>query len=152
MKITLHEEIEKVLVTLEPAVRKKKIQVTLNLDKKLPEIEADRDRLKQVLVNLLDNAIKFNKDAGKITIKTARLSDGIEIRIEDTGIGIPPNDLPRIFERFYRVDKARAKESGGTGLGLSIVKHIVEAHKGSMTCTSVLGQGSSFQIKLPLPL
>lgn len=150
VKINLHEEIEKALLSLQPAVKKRNIEVVLDFDKNISEISADRDRLKQVFVNLIDNAIKFNKDGGKITLKTALLKDSLEITVQDTGLGIPPQDLPRIFERFYRVDKMRSKDSGGTGLGLSIVKHILEAHSGTIICESKPGQGSTFRVFLPL--
>lgn len=149
-KINVNEEIEKAAAILGPAIKKRNLQTFFELDKKLPAIEADRDRLQQVFVNLIDNAIKFNVESGKITVKTALCGNEVEITVEDTGAGIPASDLPRVFERFYRVDKARTKDSGGTGLGLSIVKHIIEAHKGRVSCTSRPGQGSSFKATLPL--
>ena len=118
----------------------------------LPPIKADRDRIRQVLINLLDNAVKFTPEEGKISLEV-RLNPertGVELHVKDRGIGIPSSDLPRIFERFYRVDKARSREQGGTGLGLAIVKHIVEAHRGHVSVKSTLGQGSDFCVTLPL--
>jgi two-component system phosphate regulon sensor histidine kinase PhoR len=109
----------------------------------------DKTRVEQALVNLLDNAMKFNRPGGQARIDST-LEDGkVRIAVTDNGIGIPPVDLPRIFERFYRVDKARSREVGGTGLGLSIVKHLVERMNGTVTVESRLGEGSIFTIVLP---
>ena len=111
---------------------------------------ANRDGLKQVLVNLIDNAIKYNKENGKIFIWAEQKKKDIEIFVEDTGCGIPEGAIARVFERFYRVDRARSRGLGGTGLGLSIVKHIVEAHGGKVSCQSELGKGSVFSFTLPV--
>jgi len=112
-------------------------------------IKADKDRIEQVLTNLIDNAIKFNKDGGSIKVFTQDFSDKLKIIVEDSGVGISSRDIPRIFERFYRVDKARSRELGGTGLGLSIVKHIVELHSGAVGVESTEGLGSKFWFFLP---
>lgn len=109
-----------------------------------------RYRLEQALVNLLANAVKFNRPEGKVRVETQRNGTMVSIMVSDTGVGIPSRDLPRIFERFYRVDKARSRQVGGTGLGLSIVKHIVERMNGGLSATSQLGKGSVFTITLPL--
>ena len=109
-----------------------------------------RYRLEQALVNLLANAVKFNRPSGKVRVETQRNGTSLGILVSDTGTGIPSSDLPRIFERFYRVDKARSRQVGGTGLGLSIVKHIVERMDGHVSATSQLGKGSIFTITLPL--
>lgn len=110
-----------------------------------------RIRLEQAFVNLVDNAVKFNRPGGEVHIETGRTKDGnVKITISDNGIGIPSEDLPRIFERFYRVDKARSREVGGTGLGLSIVKHVIERMNGSITVESRLGKGSTFTVILPV--
>ncbi len=113
-------------------------------------VHADADRLRQILANLLDNAIKYNKDHGSIQIAATREGEMVKVTVSDTGIGIPAQDLPRIFERFYRVDKARSRELGGTGLGLSIVKHLVESHRGTVSVESRFGHGSAFSFTLPL--
>jgi two-component system phosphate regulon sensor histidine kinase PhoR len=107
-------------------------------------------RLEQALVNLLDNAVKFNKTGGEARIEAGPAPDGrVSISVSDTGRGIPSDDLPRIFERFYRVDKARSREVGGTGLGLSIVRHVVERMDGSIKVESRLGKGTTFTITFP---
>jgi two-component system, OmpR family, phosphate regulon sensor histidine kinase PhoR len=113
-------------------------------------VSGSRLRLEQALLNLMANAIKFNKPGGEVRIGAASDGNGrVEIRIEDTGVGIPSADLPRIFERFYRVDKARSRQVGGTGLGLSIVKHVVERMNGAVRVESQLGRGSTFTLVLP---
>jgi two-component system phosphate regulon sensor histidine kinase PhoR len=107
-------------------------------------------RFEQALVNLIDNAVKFNKEGGDVGVSVLESPGGqIEIRISDTGVGIPQEDLSRIFERFYRVDKARSRQVGGTGLGLSIVKHAIEQMNGTIAVESRLGQGTTFRILLP---
>jgi two-component system, OmpR family, phosphate regulon sensor histidine kinase PhoR len=114
------------------------------------EVLGNRTHLEQVLVNLLDNGVKFNRAEGEVRIESRRGPNGcVTIKVEDTGIGIPSEHLPRIFQRFYRVDKARSREAGGTGLGLAIVKHIVERLNGTVTAESELGAGSKFTITLP---
>ncbi|MGH7407000.1 MAG: two-component system histidine kinase PnpS [Candidatus Methylomirabilales bacterium] len=113
-------------------------------------VHADRDCLSQILVNLVDNAVKFTPERGQITLAAAREASGlVEVRITDTGIGIPSADLPRITERFYRVDKTRSRELGGTGLGLAIVKHLVRAHGGDLAIESELGKGTTVRFTLP---
>jgi two-component system, OmpR family, phosphate regulon sensor histidine kinase PhoR len=112
-------------------------------------LAADKNRIGQVFINLIDNAIKFNKENGSVRIYSRQETGKIKVIVEDTGFGIPAKDLPRIFERFYRVDKARSRELGGTGLGLSIVKHIVELHGGSAAVESTEGLGSKFFFILP---
>lgn len=114
------------------------------------EVLGSRTHMEQVLVNLLDNAVKFNRSDGEVRIETHRAPDGnVTIAVSDTGVGIPSESQSRIFERFYRVDKARSREAGGTGLGLSIVKHIVERMNGSVIVESDLGRGSKFTVTLP---
>jgi two-component system phosphate regulon sensor histidine kinase PhoR len=110
---------------------------------------ADPDALRQVLYNLMDNAIKYTPNGGKITIRWNVVRAGVSFEVEDTGVGIPEADLPRVFERFYRVDKARNREAGGTGLGLAIVKHLVQAMKGRVRVTSTVGKGTTFRVTLP---
>lgn len=112
-------------------------------------VSADEQRLEQMLTNLIDNAIKFNREGGRVTVRYERRDGRHRITVEDTGEGIAPEHLERIFERFYRVDRARSREQGGTGLGLAIVKHLARAHGGEAVATSVPGQGSAFTIELP---
>jgi len=112
-------------------------------------IRADGQKIHQVLINLLHNAISYTPEDGSITVEATPVPDGVEVYVTDNGIGIPPEDLSRIFERFYRVDKGRSRELGGTGLGLSIVKHIVEAHGGHVRVESKPGKGSRFTFFLP---
>ncbi len=128
--------------------QKKNLTVVLELPPDL-FVAADKEQLSHVFSNLVDNAIKFNKENGRVTIGGQDLDAEVKIFVEDSGIGIPQKDLPRIFERFYRVDKARSRELGGTGLGLSIVKHIVERHQGRVGVESTEGFGSRFWFTLP---
>lgn len=116
----------------------------------IPEINMDRDRIDQVIVNIISNAIKYTPEGGKISIYLRKAHEEVHIKVADTGIGIPRKDLTRIFERFYRVDKARSREMGGTGLGLAIAKEIVEAHKGTISISSETGKGTEVTVKLPL--
>ncbi len=111
---------------------------------------ADPEQLRRAIENLMDNAVKYNKPNGKIWVRTKKEGNAVRIEVEDTGIGIPQGSLPRVFERFYRVDRARSRELGGTGLGLSIVKHIAERHGGRVEVTSQLGKGSCFTLWLPV--
>ncbi len=127
----------------------KKIALNAEIAPGLPKISADAFRLEQVLGNLIDNAIKYTNSGGRVTVRATALDRGVEIRVEDTGLGIPTADLPRIFERFYRADKGRSREHGGTGLGLSIVKHIVLAHGGTVRAESEQGKGTSIVLMLP---
>lgn len=110
---------------------------------------ADRTRLEQILYNLIDNAVKFNRPGGSVTVLSEREGDRVTVHIEDTGLGIAPSDLPRVFERLYRADKSRSRKIDGTGLGLAIVKHLVQAHGGEVQATSEVGRGSRFTFTLP---
>lgn len=112
-------------------------------------IEIDTDKMNQVLDNILNNAIKYSPDGGKITVSMQTTDTQLIIVISDQGLGIPQKDLPRIFDRFYRVDKARSRAQGGTGLGLAIAKEIVKQHHGFIWAKSEYGKGSSFTIVLP---
>ena len=118
-------------------------------EKPLPMITADRERIEQVIINVLSNAIKYTPDGGKIELSAKSQNNGIEITVRDNGIGIPEEDIPHLFERFYRVEKSRTSETGGTGLGLAIAKEITEAHGGKITVESRLGEGTSVTVSLP---
>ena len=109
----------------------------------------DEEALAQILDNLVDNAIKYTPEQGRITVRWEATDQQVCFEVEDTGIGIPDRDMPRVFERFYRVDKARSREMGGTGLGLSIVKHLVQAMKGTVRVTSQVNLGTTFRVCLP---
>jgi two-component system phosphate regulon sensor histidine kinase PhoR len=130
------------------------VRVLAQVTSDTPPIVADGDRLRQVLINLVDNAIKYTPRGGQVVLHvrtTAVPHDGmVEIAVSDTGVGIPAQDLPRLTERFFRVDKARSRELGGTGLGLAIVKHIIQAHGGALEITSALGQGTTVAAYFPI--
>ena len=130
--------------------RKRGHEVNLELEWKLPKISGDRARIEQVLMNIISNALKYTPDGGKIGIFSGSSDGNVWVRIEDTGVGIPREDLGRVFDRFYRVDKARSRESGGTGLGLSIAKEIVSKHGGELEIKSTLGLGTSVTMTLPI--
>jgi len=125
-------------------------RIALTLQKPVGEVEAfgDKERLKQVMVNLIANAVKYNRPNGRVTVAYEQIDGKVKISVKDSGVGIPEHHLPRIFERFYRVDKERSREAGGTGLGLAIVKHIVEAHGSKIDVESGVGKGSTFSFTL----
>lgn len=149
-RVSVREAIEPALRSVEAEARLRQVRIhSLGLTD--DSVNASSLRLEQALVNLLSNAVKFNRPGGEVWVETRRTAEGkLQITVADNGIGIPSEDLPRIFERFYRVDKARSRDVGGTGLGLSIVKHIVERMSGSVSVESQLGKGSKFTILLPL--
>lgn len=125
----------------------------LELELEAPEpvfVDADRNRLTQVALNLLDNAVRHTPSGGNVTVEVVREGRDAVLRVRDTGTGIPYNDLPHIFERFYVVDRSRSREHGGTGLGLSIARHLVEAHGGTISAQSVFGRGASFTCRFPV--
>jgi len=135
---------------MNPLVSAAGIKMEIDLDAGLPEIHGDRDRLRQVLLNLVDNAIQWTSEGGKITIEAGLAGDHIRTLITDTGTGIDPADLPRIFDQFYKAGKRLSGKAGGAGLGLSIAKHVVEAHGGAIWVSSKLGKGSTFGFDLPV--
>ena len=116
----------------------------------IPEIEGDYGRLEQVAFNIIGNAVKYTPEGGNITVYVGRIYNDVYFKVTDSGIGIPEEDIERIFERFYRVDKARSREMGGTGLGLSIAREIIEAHKGSINISSKVGVGTEVTVRLPV--
>jgi len=139
---------KKVILSFSSKFSKHKIEASNNITTG-SFVTADRNKIEQVLTNLVDNAIKFNREKGTVSILSEDLGAQIKIIVEDSGFGIPVKDIPRIFERFYRVDKARSRSLGGTGLGLSIVKHIIELHGGSVGVESTEGLGSRFWFVIP---
>jgi two-component system phosphate regulon sensor histidine kinase PhoR len=145
MSISLNKLLEEVIMTLENRLETKQIDLRIELTEELV-IPGDEYRLKQVFLNLITNAILYTPQGGAITIKGCDAGKTVNITISDTGIGIEKTELPRIFERFYRVDKARSRDSGGTGLGLAIVKHIMEAHHGKISVESEVSKGTSFTV------
>ena len=171
--ISLPDAARQAAAMLLPQAEQKSIHLVSAVPDELPAVKADRDRLVQILVNLIDNAVKYTPEGGSVHVTAHRVNwsnsqvvdspkpideltarpvdrgDLVEIVVEDTGIGIPEKDLPRITERFYRVDKARSRELGGTGLGLAIVKHLVQASGGSLVIESELGKGTRVRITLP---
>ncbi|MCI0483807.1 MAG: cell wall metabolism sensor histidine kinase WalK [candidate division NC10 bacterium] len=148
--VPLDEVARPVLALHQEAASKKGITLRLEIPPDLPPAHADRDRLQQILINLVDNAIKFTS-AGQVTLSAQKASSSrLEVMVTDTGTGISSMDLPRVTERFYRVDRARSRERGGTGLGLSIVKHLVHAHGGELHIESELGKGTTVRFTLPV--
>ncbi|MBI3399750.1 MAG: PAS domain S-box protein [Deltaproteobacteria bacterium] len=141
--------INSIIQGFEKQAKDKGIKLITDIGKEIPKIPADKDRLEQVIVNLADNAIKYTNN-GTVRIFARKTDNMLQIDVEDTGIGIPEKDIPRIFERFYRVDKGRSRELGGTGLGLAIVKHIIQGHNGKIWVKSELGKGSVFSFALPV--
>ena len=128
----------------------KQISIDIEVAPNLPVMRADETRLQEILYNLLDNALKYTQRGGRIRLAATRQDDEVIISVADNGPGIPDADLPRIFERFYRADKARSREMGGTGLGLSIVKHIAQMHGGRVEAESKLGEGTTIRVILPV--
>jgi two-component system phosphate regulon sensor histidine kinase PhoR len=145
---------------IEPRLASRSQRLALDIEEQIPPIQGDADQLSQVAMNLLDNAVKYGSDGGVIGVSVKRVAPatgtargarrpGIAIAVSDDGAGIPPEHLPRLTERFYRVDAGRSRAVGGTGLGLAIVKHIVNRHRGRLEIESVVGQGSTFTVWLP---
>ena len=141
-----------VLEVIGEKARRGGVELVTSVPAQLPPLLGDADRLQQVLINLTDNAVKYTPAGGSVTI-AASATDGddamVAIEVRDTGMGIPSDDLPRLTERFYRVDKARSRELGGTGLGLAIVKHIVQAHGGRLHITSEVNVGTRVWFAIP---
>jgi len=145
----LRETVEQAEGVIRPAAERKGQTLSIAIPAGIPDPLADRDRLAQVLINLLDNAVKFTPQGGRITVSASSSPGRVMVTISDTGVGIPPGDLGRIFERFYRVDRSRDRREGGTGLGLAIAKHLTQAMGGSIEVESAQGQGTTFKVVLP---
>jgi two-component system phosphate regulon sensor histidine kinase PhoR len=140
--------IEEVVTQMTPLAESRSLIINTNLEINLPAVAADKERIRQALINLVHNAIKFNNPGGKIVISTKHDKEFVTVSVSDSGTGISQEDLPHIFERFYKADKARSR--GGSGLGLAIAKHTVQAHGGNITVNSEKGKGSTFTFNLPL--
>lgn len=134
----------------ESGARRRGITIHWRITGEVPEVRGDRRRLEQVLANLLDNALRYTGSSGRITVGAKQRGDEVTVSVSNSGEGIPAGDLPRIFERFYRVEKGRSRRLGGTGLGLAIVKHIVENHRGRAWAESAPGQLTTFHFTLPV--
>jgi two-component system phosphate regulon sensor histidine kinase PhoR len=146
----LKELISEVIEELEHKASKKDMLIRFYYDKeKTYHTFADKDKIFRVCQNLISNAIKYNNEGGEVEVHLKAHKNHITVEVKDNGKGIPPEDLKRIFERFYRVEKSRSREKGGTGLGLAIVKHILEGHKSKISVSSTLGKGSIFSFELP---
>jgi two-component system phosphate regulon sensor histidine kinase PhoR len=148
-RIDLGELIRNVASTFREKAEKQGLALVLDLSPSLPTITADAYLLEQVLMNLIDNGLKYT-EKGEVRVRCEPDGEGyVRIEVSDTGMGIPEESLPRIFERFYVVDKSRSRKLGGTGLGLAIVKHIVQTHSGTIGVESALGKGTRFTVRLP---
>lgn len=140
---------EETMTKLQPQAQKKDLSLGLDYPSTSLYVLGDEDKIHQVFLNVLDNSIKYTPEKGEIKVSIEEDDRNVQVRVRDTGIGIPPEEIPRIFERFYRVDKTRSRKYGGTGLGLTIVKHIIEAHHGSIRVESEPSRGTSFIFTLP---
>lgn len=146
--VNLNQLIEEVIKQLSTQVERQQLSIKQELDSALPLVQADIERIRQVIVNLTHNAIKFTSPGGNITIASRSGDNSVTVEVTDTGVGISRGDLPHVFERFYKADRARS--GGGTGMGLAIAKHVIEAHGGSIRVQSEEGKGSTFSFELPL--
>jgi two-component system sensor histidine kinase VicK len=147
--ISLDNLIRELVKKISIEAKNKKQVLEYFMTSSVPNVNVDKDRIEQVLLNIISNAIKYTQEGGTISVYLGQVYNEVYVKVIDNGIGIPKKDLPRIFERFYRVDKARTREFGGTGLGLSIAKEIIEAHGGSITIESENGKGTEVIINLP---
>lgn len=151
IKFDLRELVQEVIEELEHKASNRDVKITLEFDPGKSHLTlADRQKIYRVCQNLIFNAVKYNHDKGDVVVTLKTTKHHIQVDVKDSGQGIPAEDLKRIFERFYRVEKSRTKERGGTGLGLAIVKHILEGHKSKISVSSTLGKGSIFSFELPL--
>jgi two-component system, OmpR family, phosphate regulon sensor histidine kinase PhoR len=147
--VSLAPVVDHILSLFRERAHDKRIHLAMEIDRDLPSGHADRRALEQVLSNLLDNAVKYGTEGASVTVRAAQEADNLRVSIHDTGVGIDAQHLPRLFERFYRVDPGRSRDVGGTGLGLSIVKHLVEAMDGRVGVESAPGEGTTFSFTLP---
>jgi two-component system phosphate regulon sensor histidine kinase PhoR len=149
VNINVKDDLYEIINLLQHQAEKKNINITVDIEDKLNTINGDRDWFRLIAINLIENSIKYTKENGYIDVNLHNYNSGIKLVIEDNGIGIPEEDIPRIFERFYKVDKSRSNTIEGSGLGLSIVKNIVKLFGGSIKIESQLGKGSKFTVFLP---
>ncbi|MDR2501850.1 MAG: cell wall metabolism sensor histidine kinase WalK, partial [Oscillospiraceae bacterium] len=149
-RFSLNDSIKAVATAVALTAAQRGQTLTLSLGDNAPDILGDRARIEQVLMNIITNAVKYTQAGGRITVSSGAKDGFAWARIADTGIGIPESDIPHVFERFYRVEKARSREAGGTGLGLSIAAEIVKMHGGRIELESMRGYGSVFTVYLPL--
>jgi signal transduction histidine kinase len=147
--VKVSEVATEVFARVSAAAARKGVELETAIDQSASVVHADRTALEQILLNLVENALRHTGEGGKIAIATAVARNGVHLEVRDTGSGIPPEHLPRIFERFYRADSGRSRETGGTGLGLAIVRHLVEAHGGSVNAESAVGSGTTIRIFFP---
>jgi two-component system phosphate regulon sensor histidine kinase PhoR len=147
-KININDFLQNIRSIFEYRLKKKKLELIFEIKAKNDNFQADHFKFEQVIINLIDNAIKYT-DNGNITVSVFEKEDNLIFEISDTGNGIPAEHIPRLFERFYVVDKSRSRRMGGTGLGLSIVKHIINLHEGAIEVKSVIGEGTTFVISIP---
>lgn len=148
--VHLEEEVDRAIETLSARIKEKKIEIIKLGEPGACEIQGEPNHIYRALLNLLDNAVKYSDPGGKIEISCMQNNKELQLSVKDFGIGIPAEHHPRIFERFYRVDRARSRELGGTGLGLSIVKHIMDIHGGRVELKSEAGRGAEFTLIFPL--
>jgi signal transduction histidine kinase len=148
-ELPLHPLVDDLISEIEVAMPGRGVDVHNDVPSDLPTLPADRERLHQVLFNLIDNAVRFTPAGGSVTVSARRRNGSVEVAVSDTGAGISPEHLPRLFERFYRADPARARGDGGTGIGLAIARSVVEAHGGQIHAKSEPGRGSVFTFDLP---
>jgi signal transduction histidine kinase len=149
-RVDLAPLVSQVLSEIEVARPDRRVALNDAIPEDLPPVYADRERVHQVLFNLLDNAVRFTPSGGRVTVTASRHDGSVDVAVADTGPGIRAEHLPRVFERFYRVDEARSRDDGGTGIGLAIARSVVEAHGGRIWAESRPGEGSTFTFELPV--
>jgi len=148
--VDVADVVQQAVQSFQPQAAAKGLTVEAELAGALPPVDADRQRVGQVLRNLLRNAVAYTPAGGKVTVSARQVGEEVEVAVRDTGVGIAPEHLPYIFERFYRADRSRTRSTGGAGLGLTIVKELVEAHGGHVRVESQVGAGSTFTFTLPV--
>jgi signal transduction histidine kinase len=149
-QVRLRPLVSRVLSEIEVTRADRDVELEQEVSEDLPPVFADAERVHQVLFNLLDNAVRFTPSGGQVRVTASRHNGTIDVAVQDTGPGIAPEHLPRVFERFYRVDTARSRDEGGTGIGLAIARSVVEAHGGRIWAESEPGNGSTFTFELPV--